>query len=169
MQSQTSLDTRVAFFAQHNARPDYLRSVLSTAWKMIQLDDLTRHTEASEWDENVHALANTIDYAWVEDVLQCRQLDVYYRRIIGAQRVLMAIGANRRLPSYLLTERQDDETVDHVLISDFWDNSADVMELSSGERIAANQVFTCNADMYKPYAVINGKEVPVISLMHMGL
>jgi len=161
-------DTRIAFFTQHNARPDYLRSVLSTAWKMIQLDDLTRHKQYSEWDEAVHTLANSIDYAWVEDVLQCRQLDVYYRRILGAQRVLMALGANCPV-TYGVQDRQDDETLDHLLISDFWDNSADILELSSGERVAANQVYTCNADMYKPYATINGKKVPVLSLMHMGL
>ncbi|HHS7556463.1 TPA: hypothetical protein ACTPQ1_004757 [Salmonella enterica] len=166
MNTTTFDNVRTSFFTQMNVNPERTRAILSTGWKLKQLGELTLNR--TEFPEEAVVLINSIHSEWIDDALNAPQLRPYYRMLHAGYEVY-----NRdwySAATYCSTpEGREDNTVDHVLVNNFWGDSIEVLELSTGERFPAHDIFETNAEMYQPYATIRGRRVPIISLMHMGL
>ncbi|EBY9724823.1 hypothetical protein D5Q48_02625 [Salmonella enterica subsp. enterica serovar Larochelle] len=159
-------DTRSSFFTQMNVNPERTRAILSTGWKLKLLGELTLNR--TDWPEEATVLINTIHSEWLDATLNAPQLRPYYRMLHAGYEAYRkgwyAAAAYCNTP-----EGREDNTVDHVLVNNFWGDQIEVLQLSTGDRIPACELFETNAQMYEPYAMIRGHKVPIISLMHMGL
>ncbi|QVW55288.1 hypothetical protein pEaSNUABM29_00248 [Erwinia phage pEa_SNUABM_29] len=167
MNTSTISNARNEFFTQVNVNPERIRTILSTAWKLKQLGELTLNRE-NDWPAEATDIVNSIHSEWVDAVMQTRQLDVYYR-MINAGYTLYTRGFFSAHTFVSVPGGREDTSLDHAIVNNFWGDQIEILELSTGERIPAHEVFSTNAEMYQPYATIRGKKVPVISLMHMGL
>ncbi|EEE6414122.1 hypothetical protein C9P02_07245 [Salmonella enterica subsp. enterica serovar Enteritidis] len=159
-------DTRSSFFTQMNVNPERTRAILSTGWKLKLLGELTLNR--TDWPEEATVLINTIHSEWLDATLNAPQLRPYYRMLHAGYEVYRKGWYDAA--TYCKTpEGREDNTVDHVLVNNFWGDQIEVLQLSTGDRIPACELFETNAQMYEPYAMIRGHKVPIISLMHMGL
>lgn len=167
MNTNTFDNVRTSFFTQMTVNPERVRSILSTGWKLKLLGELTLNREG-QWPEEVTTLMSTVRQEWVDEAMNAPQLRPYYRMLNAGYE---AYKTNWYPMETFFTRSNDaaDNTVDHVLVNNFWGDQLEVLVLSTGERIPTHEVFSTNAEMYQPYAMIRGKRVPIISLMHMGL
>lgn len=159
-------DSRSSFFTQMNVNPERTRAILSTGWKLKLLGELTLNRAI--WPEEAVELINSIHSEWIPVALEAKQLRPYFR--------MMNVGAENYRNGWFdaatychKPEGREDNTIDHVLVNNFWGDQIEVLQLSTGDRIPACELFETNAQMYEPYAMIRGRKVPIISLMHMGL
>lgn len=159
-------DTRSSFFTQMNVNPERTRAILSTGWKLKLLGELTLNR--TDWPEEATVLINTIHSEWLDATLNTPQLRPYYRMLHAGYEAYRK-GWYAAATYCKTPEGREDNTVDHVLVNNFWGDQIEVLQLSTGDRIPACELFETNAQMYEPYAMIRGRKVPIISLMHMGL
>ncbi|EIG1615739.1 hypothetical protein HAY58_003093 [Salmonella enterica] len=159
-------DTRSSFFTQMNVNPERTRAILSTGWKLKLLGELTLNR--TDWPEEATVLINTIHSEWLDATLNAPQLRPYYRMLHAGYEAYRK-GWYAAATYCSTPEGREDNTVDHVLVNNFWGDQIEVLQLSTGDRIPACELFETNAQMYEPYAMIRGRKVPIISLMHMGL
>lgn len=159
-------DTRSSFFTQMNVNPERTRAILSTGWKLKLLGELTLNR--TDWPEEATVLINTIHSEWLDATLNAPQLRPYYRMLHAGYEAYRK-GWYAAATYCKTPEGREDNTVDHVLVNNFWGDQIEVLQLSTGDRIPACELFETNAQMYEPYAMIRGHKVPIISLMHMGL
>lgn len=159
-------DTRSSFFTQMNVNPERTRAILSTGWKLKLLGELTLNR--ADWPEEATVLINTIHSEWLDATLNAPQLRPYYRMLHAGYEAYRK-GWYAAATYCKTPEGREDNTVDHVLVNNFWGDQIEVLQLSTGDRIPACELFETNAQMYEPYATIRGHKVPIISLMHMGL
>lgn len=159
-------DTRSSFFTQMNVNPERTRAILSTGWKLKLLGELTLNR--TDWPEEATVLINSIHSEWLDAALNAPQLRPYYRMLHAGYEVYRK-GWYAAVTYCKTPEGREDNTVDHVLVNNFWGDQIEVLQLSTGDRIPACELFETNAQMYEPYAMIRGRKVPIISLMHMGL
>ncbi|EBR8177328.1 hypothetical protein DUR19_08345 [Salmonella enterica subsp. enterica serovar Newport] len=159
-------DTRSSFFTQMNVNPERTRAILSTGWKLKLLGELTLNR--TDWPEEATVLINTIHSEWLDATLNASQLRPYYRMLHAGYEAYRK-GWYAAATYCNTPEGREDNTVDHVLVNNFWGDQIEVLQLSTGDRIPACELFETNAQMYEPYAMIRGRKVPIISLMHMGL
>ncbi|AWN08837.1 hypothetical protein MLDJOKPK_00256 [Salmonella phage SPAsTU] len=166
MNTTTFDNVRSTFFTQMAVNPERTRAILSTGWKLKLLGEMTLNR--ADVPAEAIELINTIHSEWCDDALNAPQLRPYYRMLHAGYEVYRkdwyAAATYCKTP-----EGREDNTVDHVVVNNFWGDSIEVLELSTGERFAAHDIFSTNVEMYQPYATIRGQRVPIISLMHMGL
>lgn len=159
-------DTRSSFFTQMNVNPERTRAILSTGWKLKLLGELTLNR--TDWPAEATVLINSIHSEWLDATLNAPQLRPYYRMLHAGYEVYRK-GWYDAATYCNIPGGREDNTVDHVLVNNFWGDQIEVLQLSTGDRIPACELFETNAQMYEPYAMIRGHKVPIISLMHMGL
>ncbi|MCT7475929.1 hypothetical protein N5V81_13180 [Escherichia coli] len=94
-------------------------------------------------------------------LLNAPQLRPYYRMLHAGYEVYYKGWYDAA--TYQHPEGREDNTVDHVLVNNFLKYQIEVLQLSTGDRIPACELFETNAQMYEPYAMVRGRKVPIIS------